>query len=46
VMAPGAPGASRAPRPRGSFKRYMRRALREPFTRRTWQECLYAGLTL
>ena len=24
----------------------MRRALREPFTRRTWRDCLYAGLSL
>jgi signal transduction histidine kinase len=46
VMAPGAPRAPRAPRPRGSFKRDVRRALREPFTRRTWRECLYAGLSL
>jgi signal transduction histidine kinase len=46
VMAPRAPGPPRAPRPRGSFKRGVRRALREPFTRRTWRECLYAGLSL
>jgi signal transduction histidine kinase len=48
-MAPAAPAAPRAPRarrPRGWFKRDLRRALREPFTRRTWRECLYAGLSL
>ena len=45
-MAPGARGAPRAPRPRGSFKRDVRQALREPFTRRNWRECLYAGLSL
>ena len=45
-MAPGAPRAPRTPRPRGSFKRDLRRALREPFTRRNWRECLYAGLSL
>ncbi len=45
-MAPGAPAAPRAPRPPGSFKRGLRRALREPFTRRNWRECLYAGLSL
>jgi signal transduction histidine kinase len=45
-MAPGAPRAPRAPRPRGSFKRYVRGALRQPFTRRTWRECLYAVLSL
>ena len=46
VMAPGAPRAPRAPRPRGSFKRGVRQALREPFTRRNWRECLYAGASL
>ena len=46
VMAPGAPGAPRAPRPKGSFKRYVRGALRQPFTRRAWRECLYAGVSL
>jgi signal transduction histidine kinase len=46
VMAPGVPGPPRPPRPRGSFKRGLRRALREPFTRRTWTECLHAGVSL
>jgi signal transduction histidine kinase len=46
VMAPGAPAPPRPPRPRGSFRRGLRRAVREPFTRRTWRECLYAGLSL
>jgi signal transduction histidine kinase len=45
-MAPGAPRVPRAPRPRGSFKRYVRGALRQPFTRRIWRECLYAVLSL
>ena len=43
VMAPGPPGP---PRPRGSFKRGLRHTLRDPFTRRTWTECLYAGASL
>ena len=49
VMAPGPAGAPREPReprPRGSFKRCVWRALREPFTRSNWRECLYAGLSL
>jgi signal transduction histidine kinase len=46
VMAPAAPGPPRPPRPRGSFKRGLQRALREPFTRRTWRECLDAGVSL
>ncbi|HEX4289877.1 MAG TPA: sensor domain-containing protein [Trebonia sp.] len=49
VMAPGPPappGPPQPPRPRGWFRRGLRRALREPFTRRTWRECLYAGLSL
>jgi signal transduction histidine kinase len=46
VMAPGVPGPPRPPRPSGSFKRGLRRALREPFTRRTFRECLYAGVGL
>jgi signal transduction histidine kinase len=50
VMAPGPPRAPRPPRPPGAFKRDARRVLRlfvrEPFTRRTWRECLYAGLNL
>ena len=41
-----APGAPRPPRPRGAFKRGLRRALREPFTRRTRQECLAAAFSL
>jgi signal transduction histidine kinase len=46
VMAPGTPGPPRTPRPRGSFRRGLRRALREPFTRRTWRECLNACVSL
>ena len=49
VMAPAAPlppRPPRPPRPSGSFRRDVRRALREPFTRRTWRECLYAGVSL
>jgi signal transduction histidine kinase len=49
VMAPGKPGTPRpprTPRPRGSFRRGLRRALREPFTRRTRRECVYAGRNL
>jgi signal transduction histidine kinase len=46
VMAPGTPGPPRTPRPRGSFRRGLRRALREPFTRRTGRECLNACVSL
>ena len=46
VMAPAAPGVAREPRPPGSFKLALRQALREPFTRRNWRECLFAGLSL
>jgi signal transduction histidine kinase len=46
VMAPGTPGPPRTPRPRGSFRRGLRRALREPFTRRTGRECLNACVNL
>jgi signal transduction histidine kinase len=46
VMAPGAPRPPKPPRPRGSFRRGVRRTLREPFTRRTRRECLYAGVSL
>jgi signal transduction histidine kinase len=46
VMAPRAPGPPRPPRPRGSFLRWLRRAAREPFTRRTARDCLYATLNL
>ena len=45
-MAPGAPRPPSPPRPRGAFKRGLRRALREPFTRRTRQECLAAAFSL
>jgi signal transduction histidine kinase len=46
VMAPGTPGPPRTPRPRGWFRRGLRRALREPFTRRTGRECVDAALGL
>jgi signal transduction histidine kinase len=46
VMAPGAPAAPRTPRPKGSFKRGLRQAVREPFTKHAWAECLYAGANL
>jgi signal transduction histidine kinase len=49
IMAPApstAPRAPRTPRPRGSFKRALRRAIREPFTLHPWQECLYVILSL
>ena len=46
VMAPGRPGPPRTPRPRGWFRRGLRRALREPFTRRTGRECLNACVSL
>jgi signal transduction histidine kinase len=46
VMAPAAPGPPRVPRPSGSFKRGLRRALREPFTRRTARECAHASVSL
>jgi signal transduction histidine kinase len=46
VMAPGVPGPARPPRPPGSFKRGLRRALREPFTRRTARECAHASVSL
>jgi signal transduction histidine kinase len=47
VLARGTP---RVPGPKGSFRRNARGVLRlltrEPFTRRTGRECLYAGLNL
>jgi hypothetical protein len=46
VMAPGVPGPPRPPRPPGSFRRGLRRALREPFTRRTVRECAHASVSL
>jgi hypothetical protein len=46
VMAPGAPRTPRTRRPRGSFKLAVRQSLREPFTRRNWRECRYAGVSL
>ena len=46
VMAPASPGPPRPPTPRGSFKRGLRRALREPFTRRTARECAHATVSL
>ena len=46
VMAPGRPAPPRPPRPRGWFLSGLRRALREPFTRRTARECLHATRSL
>jgi signal transduction histidine kinase len=46
VMAPGAPRPPRVPRPRGTFRREVRRLARGPFTRATWSEALYAWLNL
>jgi signal transduction histidine kinase len=45
-MAPRPPGPPRPPRAPGSVKRGVRRALREPFTRRTARECLHASVSL
>jgi signal transduction histidine kinase len=46
VMAPGRPTPPRPPRPRGWFVSGVRRALREPFTRRTARECVHASRSL
>jgi signal transduction histidine kinase len=46
VMAPAAPRPPQPPRPPRSFKRGLRRALREPFTRRNLRECRNAGVGL
>ena len=45
-MAPAASGPPRARRPRGSFRRGLRRAVRESFSRATLRESLYASLHL